>query len=346
MDSGKPSGPPIFLRSDIGGGNWRVTTSGALYYASWPRRVRSDVKVASFDFDTERFLSSPVVGPKEFTGSNSSPDWSPDGKYLVNFSERVPEQVLAIHSADTGALVRELKLQFRLTLPPGFGSIPHLQWTPDSKAIAVAATDSVGRQGIYRIDAMTGEAQPVLMAKAGEIIAVPRFSPDGRKLGFTRFSTNAQTLVERDLVAGNERELGRGGVVGYSPDGQYIATGGRDGNDGAVLLIPTSGGAPRVLVRAKQGEQGAIAGWAPDSRSVLLARNGQWAGRQFRVELWRAAIETGELHKVDFDPDMGLWLRIHPDGRRIAYQVSWEDPSQEVWVLENFLSAAAAKPAR
>jgi Tol biopolymer transport system component len=349
MNGGKPSGAPVFLRSDIGGGGWRVSSSGALFYTQFQREVRFDIKVASFDFEAERFLSQPVVAVKEFTGSNSQMDWSPDGKYLVAVSNRSGQYVLAVHSADTGALIREVKPAVALTTNQGFGP-PAVTWTPDSRGFAAAASDAMGRQGIYRIDAESGAASSIVLSRAGESLGGGvSFSPDGKKIAYDHLpvpASRGKTLVERDLATGIERELLREsgqilyGGVNYSPDGKYFATGKGDVDHRGVVILPLAGGAEQELLRVPIADGFSIVCWAPDSRSVFLARGSLGTG----VQIWRVSIDTRELHRVNFDERAERVLRVHPDGHRIAYPVLWEQqPATEVWALENFLPTASGK---
>jgi hypothetical protein len=60
------------------------------------------------------------------------------------------------------------------------------------------------------------------------------------------------------------------------------------------------------------------------------------------VELWRISAAGGEPQKLDIELPRMDHLRIHPDGRRIAFSArSFEAEQREVWVLENFLPQLA-----
>jgi hypothetical protein len=60
------------------------------------------------------------------------------------------------------------------------------------------------------------------------------------------------------------------------------------------------------------------------------------------VQVWRVAAEGGEPQRLGLTVDELWWLRLHPDGRRVAIG-TWKT-SVEVWALENFLPKAAAAP--
>src|SRR5204862_688591 len=129
-----------------------------------------DIKFAEYDFGTGRFLTPSSVGIKDYIGHNAAADWSPDGRYLLNISDR-DRQVLVIHSADTGAFVRELRNDLTL-----MQDVPWPRWSADSKSIAVPALDAAGRQGIFRVDAENGQASPLAYSRPGETVRRTAFS--------------------------------------------------------------------------------------------------------------------------------------------------------------------------
>jgi hypothetical protein len=110
-----------------------------------------------------------------------------------------------------------------------------------------------------------------------------------------------------------------------------------------VLLIPVAGGEHRELHRLNFPENhipfGAMA-WAPDSRAVIVAKQGG-----ARNELWLVPVNEGQARKLDVDVD--TWLldgndsfRLHPNGHQIAFLAG--KSSQEVWALENPLPTVRA----
>ena len=108
-----------------------------------------------------------------------------------------------ILSHDTGQL-RELQSQ--LTLYVGGSAV---RWSPDGLSLAMRATDSKGCQGIFRIDAATGEATPIALSSRGpvgegESYTDPLWAPDGKRIYYHRFGagkfarllSNATFLLE------------------------------------------------------------------------------------------------------------------------------------------------------
>lgn len=340
---GEVQGPPDLIKRDIGQfmESMGVTTSGTLYSIIYPGRTQNasrsfDILQATFDFGQGKFLTPPVPAVQTFIGTNRQPNWSPDGKYLAYLSRNL---VVGIRSVATGE-VRELSLWQSMSYVFGFS------WASDSRFFILAATDAKGRNGIFRIDAQSGQTALVVQSEDnGRGLGQAAESPDGRFLYYRRavkapgeLLATSQIFVKRDLASGNEREIIRRNNLGalmLSPDGRFIATGSIDASGTQTfLLIPTSGGEPRELM---QGERpGSIQMWAPDSQSVFIRKGS---------ELWRAPLDGGQPSKLDvtMDPAMGPFFAVHPDGRQIAIQMNGPNKPAEIWVLENFLPAVNAK---
>ncbi len=336
---GKPQGVPELIRPDVTPWSLGVTSSGALYVGA--RLSTEDIRVASLDFNTGKVLAAPVGLVQSFIGVNWHPDWSPDGKSLAYVSARDRmggNRVLAIRSLETGQ-VRELRPKLREFWYP--------RWAPDGRSFVVQGADSQGRQGIYRIDAETGEAAPIAMSTPEVRFQMPQWWPDGKSPDGRRIYYRGQgALIERDLASGTERELiRRSGLTapGVSPDGRYVVTRSSDPStkSSAVLLIPTAGGEPRELLRAESPQLFWVSfSWVPDGRAVIVRKFLSESGDQ--SEYWLVPIGGGQPRKLDIDPRAAVAapIRVHPDGRQIAYVAG--EAKIEVWVLENFLPGAKA----
>jgi hypothetical protein len=132
------------------------------------------------------------------------------------------------------------------------------------------------------------------------------------------------------------------GDPNLSPDGKYIDTGSVDPATGlsVFLLIPVAGGEPRELMRAaSKADSITMLTWAPDSQSLFILKN---------REVWQASLDGSQPRKLDgtLDPRLATGgVRLHPDGRQIAFGPAREPQGQarpaEVWVLENFLPGTA-----
>jgi Tol biopolymer transport system component len=362
ITDGKPAGAPELLRRDIGQhDSLGMTTSGALYYSVNHSGDSSEIQVAAFDFNAGKFLSAPVAPIQTYVGTNRSPDWSPDGKYLAYASVRGSGSaasrhfVLGIRSVETGK-TRELAPS------PGFFILDSLKWAPDGRSLFIAGQDAKGRDGIFRVDAQSGQSE-VVVPGAGLNGVFVACSPDGRKLYYRSHASGAPqaAVVERDLASGTERELIRKTFVGafrLSPDGRYIVANISDPSAkyAAAVAVPVSGGEPRELMRIDEtryitgfsGQLVAAAGWAPDSRSVLIAKYSPAGdGKRGKPESWWLVSVDGQSRKLELNPNTTRsfqQMHLHPDGRQVALSGgAGSQKPYEVWVLENFLPALTAK---
>ena len=348
---GRPLGSPEFVNADLGEFPLGFTQNGSFYYGL--RNRTNDVYTATLDLATGKLLSSPTkVSRPETTpdlGSNSAPDWSPDGQYLAYFSQRgqrlVDPLMIVIRSVETGE-VREI-----LPRLPYIQDYRGLSWSPHGQSLLVSGRDDKGRFGFYQIDAQTGEATPVVqrdITLAGEGSAShPRLSPDGRAIFYHRRGEKV-SIVVRDLESGEERDLLRAVDPSFirrpfvlSPDGQRLAffMGERGTDSSALTVMPAAGGEPRELLRVQSalipGANFYALAWTADSRELIFGRTGERRTLEVPVELWRISAEGGEPQRVGLAMKELRHLRVHPDGRRITFDAS--ERKEEIWVMENFL---------
>lgn len=329
FSDGTPQGSPELLKSDIGSSfSLGLTASGALYvYKSISSR---DIAIAPIDLEAGKLLGPPVSFIQGFVDGAGFADWSPDGKYLA-YPVTSNNGCVAIRSVATGQVRR---------LAHSLSDASRPRWSPDGRTLLAKGHDVRGREGIFQIDAQSGEATAVIL---GEVTGLAEWSPDGKKVYFSRFPARG-VVVERDLASGSEREV-RGGD--RSPDGQYVALRRQDPSTktASLLVAPFAGGEPREVVRLTQPEvfeQGNV--WTPDSSAVMVVKN-----TGARRELWLVPVAGGRPRKLDINPD--IWLEgsrggwagfsLSPDGRSIAFQMG--KAAAEVWALENFLPAPSAK---
>jgi Tol biopolymer transport system component len=357
---GTAQAAPTMLRPDIGfRRSMGITGTGALYTVDaegWREAQRVDVRVASFDSVAGRLASEPVAAAETFTGSNQSPAWSPDGKFLAYVSRRSTIGgsyfVIGIRALDTGVL--------REVLPvPRFVDVEinhpfALRWASDGQSLVIAGLDDKRRRGLFRIDPQSGRTSALVTLESsrelGGYPASPAFSPDGRTLYYRHQVVTANRLehafVGRDLLTGEEVELIRAPTLGalhLAPNGDYIATQVIDpGTQLATLVaVPTGGGPPRRLLQMPKGTSAAIKMWAADSQSLFVVAtegtDSPPAQRQRRTS--RVGLD-GQRHDFASNlSDVPGVVYVHPSGQRLAFEVREPAASRptEIWRLEHFL---------
>jgi len=334
--AGKPSGPLELVKRDIG----RITplgfsANGAFYYGS-ESGIR-DAYTVAIDPKSLEPLAAPALVAKRFQGTNQGADWSADGKYLAYASRRGQvwhsPSLICIRSVETGA-EREIMPQLAWII-----SYHGLRWSRDGRYLFVEGKDRKGHHGLYKVNAQTGQTDPVVIGNVG----VPVCSPDGETLNYLRgdeadgvriMAWNLRDESEREVF----RKLGGWSPFAMSPDGTHLAfvtKEQRNSENKLLMVIPSQGGEPRVVLRAPRIYAFGLS-WTPDGEQLLFSK---WSENTF--DLQRISIDTGEQHFVHAFPKFASALRISPDGRQLAYTAG--DVKREVWVLENFLHGLTAK---
>jgi len=344
---GKPRGPAELVKQDFGKRILPMgfTREGSLYYGLETGMM--DVYTASLDFKTGKLLAAPKKATERFVGSNSKPDWSPDGRYLAYISQRGPlwegSFVVCIRSLETGE---------ERDLSPRLSYIFTLRWSPDGRSILLSARSTKNRFGLFLLDIESGNVTPVVLNREGVQVGWtgPTWSPDGKAIFYVRQESGnrrASIIVARDLETGQEREVyrlsaGTSIVHGssVSPDGKWVGFRSFDQQTGVVALqvVSTSGGVSRELVRLEKSEN--IPGftpleWTADARQLLFSK-GPTGPQDLTFEIWRVSMDGGKPQRLDLPANGFRDLRIHPDGQRIAFSAG-QPTTAEVWVMENFL---------
>jgi Tol biopolymer transport system component len=121
-----------------------------------------------------------------------------------------------------------------------------------------------------------------------------------------------------------------------SPDGKSLAF--LEAADRTLKVMPLEGGQPRVVYPYTEGWATSVA-WSPDGKYLFFTKMPKGEGKTGRIELWRIPSNGGEPVKFPVVADGMENLRIHPDGKRIAFNTFVFH--QETWVMENFLPKAA-----
>ena len=104
------------------------------------------------------------------------------------------------------------------------------------------------------------------------------------------------------------------------------------------MILPIAGGSPRELLRVQPPEhiQPFSVDWTRDGQYLLFAK-GKGSVQQ-SASLWRIPAKGGEPQPLGLTMKGLYGLRVHPDGRQIAFAAG--EGKFEVWVMENFLASA------
>jgi Tol biopolymer transport system component len=336
VKEGNALGPPELVKKGIGNIDpLGITKHGDFYYGV--SKQMEDVYFFTMDPDTGKVTSQPRKATLPGEGRNSYPVYSPDGRYLAYRRDSMRlggANSLCIHSLETGK-EHEFPLKLRTVLPT--------LWSPDGKTIFLNAFVN-GLLRIYRYNVQAGTLTPFLIDKSRgkKYVRFIDCSPDGKSfLYMDKDETNLCRIFLRSFEDGTEKEIYRFThrlemTGSLSPGGQWLAVVTRERRR-ALMIIPTTGGEPKVLFRFEHvGGHPTALTWTADGKNILFSLSLKKKGLQ--KSIWRIPAAGGEPQNLGFRMAFYDNLSAHPDGSRIAfssYGASWKNP--EIWVMENFL---------
>jgi Tol biopolymer transport system component len=327
VSDGNARGAPELLRADMGK-TWPLRFAEGDIYFYGVQTGMQDVYVAELDPKTGKAAAPPSQASRRLVGGNAWPEWSPDGRLLAFVTNNSPGG-----QSPSALSLLTLETAKQEELHPRMNNIVRLRWSPDGRSIMASGRDERDRRGLYRIDAQTGEVSPVVLSGGMGVVWQSAWAPDGR----TIYYTMGAGIIARDLGTGQERQVHSGASKHFalSPDGRFLAVPRVDPltSFSVLEIVALETGQSRELLRISNG--GAFykaLSWSADGRFLFFTK---------LPELWRVAVESGESEKVGIAMDGLLELRVHPDGRRIAFGA--RTFGGELWAMEQFLPPPSAR---
>ena len=287
----------------------------------WVSYVSSVADTAKDDYNADLWMASRDgsrnIRLTRTAEGESSPQWSPDGRYLAFLAARPADEADNDPLTQVWVLDREGGEAERLTSFPG--DVSEFAWSPDGRRLAVIAWDADSRKTIdpdatvppividryyfkedytgyvgpehkflYLFDVATRKADRLTSARKDE--SRPSWSPDGRQLAF----------------------LGRESA---DPD--------RDGRFTVFIAVPQPGAALRKLVEF-QGDGGDAywmvkPEWSPDGKRIAYIAGGDPKLIYYATfGPWVIDAAGGTPRKLLPDLDRNLMNPVWtPDGKRL-----------------------------
>jgi len=290
----------------------------ALLFARVPNRVDGRSEIVQRDMAT--FAETVLVDDGWF---DLCPTLSPDGKLLAwlrNDSMTCRLMLRSLNGGTDEALGQCLRL-------PGVHSCP--EFSSDGGALLFTGTARDGAASIVSLD-LTSRTRRSLTEPPpfGGFDLLPRVSPDGRWLAFSRQGPDGPGRAKlRSLVDGSiiELQVGRRLNEGHAwlRDNQHLLLATDETDFRALVALPIDGSAAVVL-------------GARDARRPDVSPGGAlvWEAASHVSNLWlHARVAGGPGQRVTDSLAFDRQMDFDHDGGRIAYVSNKQGPDS-VWVLD------------
>jgi len=267
----------------------------------WPWFAGAAVVLAAalvWFFNSSR---TPSVGthlvPRQLTSHASvewAGSWSPDGSFFAfERAANGPEDLFIASTAGGDPVL--------LVHSPADDFCP--RWSPDNRWIAFASNRG-GSTGIYLVPPLGGPVRKLaatnlegLGEESGTALGMQPWSPDGRRIAFSRRKDDQVAIWILDIDSGEESRLTdpkpgeEDGQAAWSFDGGSIVLNRKSAASWKVLIVSAEGGPVRVASEAgsrrhtpgRGGWQGPC--WSPDGKQLLLTAENAGIRNLFTVDV-------------------------------------------------------------
>lgn len=199
---------------------------------------------------------------------------APDGQRLIfaaketcdRWCDSWQETVLGVASLDGGAPAAI----WTDTKTTPVREMQNPSWSPDAKAVIVAAYDRQNKPGLWVIPVNGSDPRQIPLPTTIGAPDYPAFSPDGTRIAFSAGEDNKDARIYVVPAAGGTPiSLGSGYGPSWSPDGTHLAYVTVDGDGhGRLAARPVDGGAPDILFNQGNADVSGRPAWSPSGDYV------------------------------------------------------------------------------
>lgn len=201
--------------------------------------------------------------------------------------------------------------------------------------LIVYEASELGVSNIFVIDPDGGESRQLTdeTSYAGN----PSWSPDRQSIIFASDrdrGAKVPDLYVMDPDGGNVRRITDTQDAEFSPrfapNGDKIAFARRTGKQWSLLLANPDGSDERVIAGPYKLVE--FPDWARDGKSIIFSAVGEDGATG--ADLYRIAIESGEITTVVQTPGADVCPHVTPDGKRLIYATGADDGNLDLFVRE------------
>jgi dipeptidyl-peptidase-4 len=274
----------------------------------------------------DRIFSQPSLSGRPLQGIA----WTPDGKHLTFFRQRVAEKekklqqeiwIMDVESGDTKVLVSAEKLATALPPAPAHASQAtglgrrapsEYQWAPDGNSLLL-----IGPTALVWFDLKKQSGRPLVNGK--ENLADPKISPDGQSVSFVRdhnlWIVGVADGKERQITSGGTEEVRKGELDWVYPEELDIST--------AYWWAPDSSAIAFLEMDERKVAQYPLVDFASFSGEADQERYPPVGGNNPIVRVMVAPLTGAEPRAMDIGTDNEIYIpRVNwlPDSKRVAIQ--------------------------
>ncbi|MFC1493148.1 hypothetical protein ACFL6O_04245 [candidate division KSB1 bacterium] len=245
------------------------------------------------------------------------PHWSPDGKFIVFFSNRTGQNEIFIMSSD-GGTARQLTFQ------GGY----HPCWSPDGSTIAFTSSMGGGADDIWTVPAAGGE--PIRITTDPNRDENLDWSYDGNRIIFDSNRTGSWNLYSVSALGGDVRQItdhsSNDNLPSCSPDGSTIAFISQRSGSYELWTVPAQGGTARRMTNGA-GFVG-YSDWSPDGNQIVFM-----SGQSGNPDIWIIPKDGGTPVQLTTHTAPDGYPNWSPDGKKIAFFSDRDGPG-DIWILD------------
>lgn len=240
---------------------------------------------------------------------DTSPAWSPDGKYIA-FDRMMPTEPKKGQRGSLFIINRDGSNERRLTFFPSLDV--KCTWSPDGNRIAFMSGRS-GKFEIHVIDILTEEVQQLTNSPGNAWATNPSWSPDGKYITYryrppetgisTIYVMNANGKGKNPLVESDKwmRYYPR-----WSPDSKSILYFEAGYNEAVQLVennvvIQKHGAKNRQILNTPNGWRIQSVAWMDNGKQVLIAAK-EFDADVSQIDIYRYHLATGEITNITNHP--------------------------------------------